>query len=130
MTDNLFQHGSFTSHSGLTLSWKIDCDALTGDDLDALAHMVVPHLPPFGAVYGIPRGGVEFARHLTPFVSDRSKLMLIVDDVLTTGASFVEARWTKFDAVGLVIFARGPCPDWVYPIFQLGEWMRVTRRCT
>jgi hypothetical protein len=47
---------------------------------------------------------------------------LIVDDVLTTGASMEAARaklWPGSLPLGVVIFARGPCPDWVWPIFRL-----------
>ena len=43
--------------------------------------------------------------------------MLIVDDVFTTGAS-MEALHTPGD-IGAVVFARGLCPSWITPLFQM-----------
>jgi adenine/guanine phosphoribosyltransferase-like PRPP-binding protein len=49
--------------------------------------------------------------------SDR---LLIVDDVWTTGGSMEEHRAGR-DAIGAVLFARGPVADWVTPLFTLNE---------
>ncbi len=119
----LFVAGDFTSHSGATLHWKIECDALTLADWEGAARIAVDYLPPFGDVYGIPRGGLLFAAALLKYVTEGP--MLVVDDVLTTGASFRDARtelatWVPVpESIGVVLFARGPCPDWVRPIFSL-----------
>lgn len=117
----LFVKQDFISHSGLPLHWKIECDALTGFDLDALALMLAEVLPPFAGVYGVPRGGVRIAHALGRHLSHESRTCLIVDDVLTTGRSMEEAKLSSpYDRViGAVLFARGPCPEWITPLFQM-----------
>ena len=121
---DLFVDGEFTSHSGLRLPFKIDCDVLTDGDIDTLASAISRRLVRFSAVYGIPRGGVRLADALARLGGTGSQLdpLLIVDDVLTTGASMREAR-DRFgpNTIGIVIFARGPCPDWVVPIFTVSH---------
>ena len=52
---NLFQLGDFTSHAGLPLKWKIECDALTYQDWDCLAQMMIERGVSCRAAYGIPR---------------------------------------------------------------------------
>ena len=122
MKTNLFKGGSFKSHAGLELSFKVECDALTNNDLETLADTVGNKIE-YSNVYGIPRGGVRFAEALEKYKSS-SGPTLIVDDVLTTGTSMEEARkeYGK-DSVGLVIFARGTCPAWVKSIFNLSDWV-------
>jgi len=68
----------------------------------------------FGAVEGVPSGGLRFAEALRQYQS--AGPLLIADDVLTTGAS-MELHRAGRDALGVVIFARGPCPAWVAPKF-------------
>lgn len=114
----LFVDGEFTAHSGDTLPFKIDCDALTDTDLATLAADVSRRFPRFRSVKGVPRGGVRFAGALRRYATG-SQLdpALIVDDVLTTGASMEQAReGVGRDVFGIVIFARGPCPDWITPL--------------
>ena len=136
---DLFIDGPFTSYSGVRLPFKINCDALTDADLATLAAQVAAKIT-FRRVAGIPRGGLRFADALQPYAQDRFKInmpmtivddtVLIVDDVLTTGESMILARGHLLSAclledgwrppvLGVVIFARGPCPTWVRPIFQL-----------
>lgn len=123
----LFSTGLFTSHSGKLLQWKINTEALTYDDLRALAAVAAKFLLPFSFVHGIPRGGVPMAEQMATHYQAYAKRLLIVDDVLTTGASMEGARarlsstWPEI--IGLVIFARGPCPEWVTPMFTLNEKM-------
>lgn len=112
---SLFQSGSIRLHSGETSSWKIDCDALTDQDLTTLAAMAITHFSTIGKVEGVPRGGLRFAKALSVYSGDSGPLV-IVDDVLTTGAS-MEAQRAGREARGVVIFARGPCPAWVTPLF-------------
>lgn len=130
----LFSPEAFRSHSGIDLSWKIDCDALTDADLAALAKLVADRIP-FDHVIGVPCGGLRFAAALEKYADLRrtANRFLIVDDVLTTGHSMevVKARiWSIEDLragvsapVGVVIFARAVCPHWVRPIFSLAPWM-------
>ena len=117
---NLFQSGDFTLHSGEKSRWKIDCDALTDADIATLALMIVQCVPEFGAVAGIPHGGVRLANALEKYRVDGVRARLIVDDVLTTGASMEMARILPED-FGAVVFARGPCPDWIMPLFTMAD---------
>lgn len=116
MIKSLFKLGAFTSHSNEVLYWKIECDALSADDLKCLAWVINDRVAPFGSVEGVPEGGLHLANWLEPYIT-RGPL-LIVDDVLTTGNSMEEHR-AKRAAIGVVIFARGSCPKWVTPIFQM-----------
>jgi predicted amidophosphoribosyltransferase len=120
---NLFKYGRFTSHSGVTLPFKIDCDALEDEDLETLARVVATRFE-FSKVIGVPRGGLRFAEFLDPHIRTNGPI-LIVDDVLTTGRSMQE-MWLKvakdqYDTIGIVIFARGPHPAWIKPIFYLND---------
>jgi hypothetical protein len=108
---NLFQYGQFKSHSGLTLPFKIECDALTDLDWDNLAAIIATHTLPFNKVEGVPRGGLKLAEVLKPY-RDPEGTLLIVDDVFTTGASMEQQRKGR-QAQGFVVFARGPLPPWI-----------------
>lgn len=114
----LFRIGDFALHSGDRSRWKIECDSLTDEDWAALALMVVERVKPFTAVRGVPRGGLKLAKALEPYRSFGNGV-LIVDDVLTTGASMEQARRGRDSAQGAVVFARGECPDWVTPLFRM-----------
>lgn len=121
----LFQLGDFTLHSGGKSFWKIDCDALTDEDLDCLARLITEKLE-FDDMYAIPKGGVRLCEAIikyNPCVKSGDKTLLIVDDVLTTCKTMNEAciGWADYfdKIIGVVIFALGRCPDWVHPIFQL-----------
>ena len=118
----LFELGEFTSHSGLTLPFKIDCDALTDEDINCIAILIAAKTC-FGAVEGIPRGGIRLADSLEEWATpETSSTVLIVDDVLTTGASMEQwkAKQPNPDAVvGWVIFARTKPPEWVNAVFEM-----------
>jgi hypothetical protein len=121
---SLFAPGDFAPHSGDKSRWKICCDALTDDDWAALAVMLRERLPPFGPVVGVPRGGLKLAAALLPHSSKDCPTVLVVDDVLTTGGGVEEVRARIASSltnpiVGAVVFARGLCPPWVYPLFQM-----------
>lgn len=128
----LFNSSSFISHSGLNLNWKIDCDALSDQELDTLAKQFSKTIPNqiFGEIIGIPRGGLRFAESLKKYIKTNGDIIwstnLIIDDVLTTGKSMQEF-WNnrypnRFSGIkGIVIFTRGPCPKWITPIFILNK---------
>jgi orotate phosphoribosyltransferase len=128
---NLFQLGNFVLNSGAKSKFKLECDALTNEDIEALAYMISTMVGPFGYVEGIPRGGLRLAKaleqYITPIDDWVSFTRLIVDDVLTTGRSMENARikyqnnTMSLPVKGVVIFARGKCPDWITPVFQMTE---------
>ncbi len=113
---SLFLQGEFELHSGTITDWKIQCDALDDGDLACLAQLIARYCHPFGTVEGVPRGGLRLAEHCKTHASQGP--LLIVDDVCTTGASLEAQRQERF-AKGAVIFARGPWPRWVQPLFVL-----------
>jgi len=116
---NLFQLGDFKLHSGVVSFWKIDCDALTLEDWSALARIAYMKTIRFREVVGIPEGGLKLAEALKPYrFPNPGYPILIVDDVLTTGASMEEARGqVQGETIGLVVFARSHCPEWVTALF-------------
>lgn len=114
----LFNLGDFVAHSGKTLPWKINCDALSPQDWECLARMVADMVGDFSLVVGVPRGGLALEAALRKYISPTGPT-LIVDDVLTTGGSMNEFKYWEEDVVGSVVFARGKCPSWITPVFQM-----------
>lgn len=113
--------GDFMLHSGAVTDFLIDAGALTTPELKALAAFIGKRLL-FSEVEAIPRGGVRLANELLSW-SRPDAGVLIVDDVLTTGASMERARGERENVQGVVIFARGPYPVWVKPVFVMpGRW--------
>ncbi len=129
----MFKWDKFTSHSGLELFWKICCDSLTDEDWACIAELIASKVK-FRRVVGIPAGGLKLAEKLAEHahelrLGNTDSPVLIVDDVLTTGDSFREARSKLKDegeanVVGVVLYARGPCPWWVTPVFGLNNTFR------
>lgn len=113
----LFEHGGFRLHSGQSTDWRINCEALADDDLDTLAMLAESLIGSWSKVEGVPTGGLRFAAALQRRAI-RCETLLIADDVLTTGASMEQQRAGRA-AKGVVIFARGPCPSWVTPLWSL-----------
>lgn len=123
---NLFQQGNFTLHSGEEVWFKINCDALTNEDLDTLALLVAEdsRIGSFAVVEGVPTGGLRFAKALeryalSEYANVQNPRVLIVDDVLTTGNSMEEQRAERDKVQDVVIFAREKSPDWVVPLFSM-----------
>jgi len=121
----LFQWGEFTSHSGKELSFKLECDVLTQSDWECVASMVDELSLPFSEVYGVPRGGIKLAQELEQYKKPHVHRLLIVDDVLTTGASMTSAKqkfldkYTDREICGAVLFSRAATPSWIRPVFFL-----------
>lgn len=118
----LFNFGAFTLHSGHTSHFKIDCDALTDQDLQSLADLISTKIQ-FKQAIGVPSGGLRFATALNKYADPNQTLTLIVDDVLTTGKSMQEyaEKYQDQPIKGLVIFARNTCPEWITPIFSMNK---------
>ena len=88
----LFEYGEFTSHSGNTLKFKLECDAFDMDDWNSIASIIMTYqTEPFRSVEGIPRGGIPLANALRKYATgDPTHQPMIVDDVFTTGKSFID----------------------------------------
>ncbi len=121
---HLFERKPFKMASGGVARYTIQSKALSDEDIATLAWLI-SEKGDIRDVYGVTEGGSRLAAALEQYKSNQG-VRLIVDDVLTTGASMEAARvktgW--HDAVGVVVFARGPCPDWVLPIFSM-EWINT-----
>lgn len=139
---SIFHWGSTNLHSGGTSWWHIDCDGLSDSDIQVLAKLIVDKIGYFNAVTcpeshpGSAAGRLVEALHQYEdhVLRKEGAKLLIVDDVLTTGAS-MEVTRAKYspeiprpgyvsvpeEIIGAVIFARGECPDWVWPIFQMNN---------
>jgi|TARA_B100001750_G_C15478382_1_gene583943 orotate phosphoribosyltransferase-like protein len=115
---NIFIREDFISHAGLPLTWKVECDALTNKDYEALAKIVSEKMT-FRDVKGIPRGGIPFENALKQYCTNNDNdRLLICDDVYTTGTSMREVY--EKDAIGVVVFARNEITDdWIKAIWQL-----------
>jgi hypothetical protein len=137
---SLFRHGEFTGNSGKLLQFKVECDELDEGDIDCSARIIASWYKgwEFGEVVGVPpsdptKGGIDnggrLAEAVRKYVICNGNVTwcpnLILDDVFTTGGS-LERTWrarypNRYSSVfGAVIFAHGPCPSWVRPI-----WIRT-----
>ena len=122
---DLFQTVNFKSHSGLNLSWKIECDVLSDPEWFTISKMMLELTPPFREAIGIPTGGTKLGNLLnTHGTGKRKDPICIVDDVLTTGESMKEFKikrsWRNpTDYIGWVVFARTKPPKWVTALFQM-----------
>jgi hypothetical protein len=129
-TEHLFNQGEFTLHSGGTTSFLIDCNALTDEDLAALAKEVSMWLS-WRKVVGVPEGGLRFAEKLSAYNIDSPELpVLIADDVWTTGASMEQMASDVLRdrdlgngtvVQGVVIFARSEVRGRVHALFQMAS---------
>lgn len=135
---SLLQWGNFTLHAGGRSWWRIDCDSLTDSEINLIAKLiherigilrftVCPDSHPGSCVPKL----VDVMNRLYAGGSAEAPI-LIVDDVLTTGSSMIARRsqieesmspsyYREGGIVGAVIFARGPCPDWIMPLFQFTD---------
>lgn len=120
----LFQQGDFLLYSGLRSRFKIECDALTYADWETLAALIADRVH-FGAVEGVPRGGLTLASCLERYVlrsNAKQYPLLIVDDVYTTGLSMMQQRGDRNHVIGIVVFARTALPHdgWIRALWQWG----------
>jgi hypothetical protein len=119
---SLFSWGKVRLAGGDESDWKIDCDALSAQDWDCLARLVAARAGPFRVALGVPTGGERLAQALNALRHKDARPVLVVDDVLTTGASMADFRALlrpDLEVRGAVVFARGRCPHWVTPLFVL-----------
>jgi hypothetical protein len=124
----------FTSHSGVRLPFKIECDAYTDADLAAFAAVAAARIKFRHVIAAGSGAGARFAEALRRYERTDATIVLIADDVLTTGNSLEKAASMEqdcgtdhWDIRGLVLYDRsreGQRPDWVSAFFVLGEWLR------
>jgi hypothetical protein len=130
---HLFSRGDFQLHSGARSDYKVDCDALSNEDIDTVAYLLNfwirrVHEWTFKTVIGIPSGGTRlekaFEAYCTP--EDPTAGILLVDDVGTTWKSMEEERLnilrrTNFTTSvhGAVIFARTKPPIWIASLLRM-----------
>lgn len=121
---NLFQSGKFKLHSGKISNFRIECESFKKHDWESLS-ILIANKYVFEKVIGIPRGGMQLAKLLKKFNTHHSNAILIVDDVLTTGNSMEEMKkevilnFPDREIIGVVVFSRDWCPNWVHSIFQM-----------
>lgn len=123
MSNPLFVKTNIILHSGQASDFKIECDHLTDEDIETLAYLVSKKFE-FAYVYGVPTGGNRLKEALEKYCDPKhTNKRLLVDDVLTTGRSMEEMKKMflnpQIPIQGVVIFARGKCPDWIVPIFKM-----------
>lgn len=127
LSGGLFRSGAFTLASGAVSDFKIDCDALGPGDWEALASLAAKRLPPFSEVLGVPRGGLRFAEALEAHRTEGADVLLLAEDVVTTGGSITKFRDglppSGHRVLGVCVFARGAWPDWVRPLYA--DWQAV-----
>ena len=125
---SLLQWGNFTLHSGENSWWRIDCDAFTDSEIALIAKLMLERIPNHYGKVLYPEshpGSVmhKLAAEMRNYIDEKSNNILIVDDVLTIGNSMRELYFLSAtygaEIFGAVIFARGLCPSWVKPIFQM-----------
>jgi len=98
---------------------KIECDALTKGDYEGLAYLIDKKVK-FYKVVGVPHGGIKIEKALQKYIT-KGGALLIVDDVLTTGASMekMKKKYPDDIVIGVVLFARNECPKWIQPICRI-----------
>lgn len=133
---SLFNTGAFELSSGESSFFKIDCDALTDNDILSLAEMFVRNIvnsnnARYRMIIPVPGGGLRFAEAISSFLSpephDTDLPYLLVDDVWTTGQTMMKYK-QKIEhyggsVEGVVIFSRDPHitseSPWVMPMFVM-----------
>lgn len=117
-----FVEAGFTMHSGGMSQFKIECDSLDRESCETAALWLLPTLGRFGSVEFVPSKSnlvpQWLAETFQSFSTEGSKVVLICDDVFTTGRSLEERRAGRL-ATGAVIFARGVAPHWVHSLLHL-----------
>ena len=124
---NLFQKENIILNSGLKSDFKIECDALTDEDWETIAYLISKEIK-FDSVVSVPNGGNKLAKALEKYSTNTwQRIVLIVDDVLTTGGSMermkkeilLQPHNDETIVKGCVVFARGECADWIKSIFKM-----------
>lgn len=117
---SLFELGVCKLHSGVTSEWRINFEELGINSVKTLAYLISTRVQPFGIVEGVPTGGLLLADAMKDYVDTSSDVLLIVDDVITTGTSMERHRNGR-NAIGFAVFDRrvgNPSP-WIRTLWRL-----------
>lgn len=126
---DLFQFGSFKLRGGGHSRFKIECDALSDEEIKGMAELLIDCLPPYCEVIGIPTGGDRIAAAMeSRATGNEEHPVLIVDDVYTTGGSML-AACQVFNVAkphrnwrGAVLFAREKVREpWITALFTMAS---------
>jgi hypothetical protein len=129
---DFLKHGEFLSHSGITLRYKVECDALSDATWECFASEIARATKSLGGiteVHGIPSGGMKLANALGRYATEGGRIVAIVDDVLTTGRSMEEKKKKLIedgvepgDIYGFVLVRRSQdWTNWIYPFFYVSS---------
>ena len=123
---NLFESGEFTSHAGLKLNWKLECDAIKPEEWHVLAKIIKEYEhQPWQKAVGIPTGGWALGNALDKYsTGNPNDPILIADDVYTTGTSFkefVQASYSDVATIQWCVFARQPTIGKVKALFTMPD---------
>jgi orotate phosphoribosyltransferase len=130
----LFECGDFTLASGKKSDFKIHIEGLGNVNVEALAEKIAKSFQ-FRLAVGVPKGGSYFAHCLNMRATKGAKVVLLVDDVYTTGGSICDLRQTlhfskDVDVYGVVIFARNAVNEengkWIRALFTCHPWLGVS----
>lgn len=140
----LFQLGRFKFSSGIESPFKLECDELSLEECEALAFMGAHQVCRFGKIVPVPKGksgspidnAKRLADALERYIKPDSGVVLIVDDVCTSGGSMEACRkeyrnerhnWPC--VIGWVAFAYGPMTvetaAWVTPFMTMSPTFGV-----
>lgn len=132
----LFQSGDFLLHSGQHSAWKLECEAITLDEMKVIAKLLAERLPAFSRTVSVSEDSNNPATILrgclAQYAEETNKTLIVVDDVFTTGSTMSSARrklqesyvYSQYNIMGAVIFAREPIFDWIIPLFTLSPVIR------
>lgn len=119
-----FHPTGFITHSGKVSNFKIECDALSNNDIETMLRWAdeIGLIPSYKRVIGIPTGGERIAAILEDHVKppdNQSEITLVVDDVMTTGKSMTKHLHRHKNSRGFVLFSRRSPIMNVAPLFSL-----------
>lgn len=122
LTKPIFELRRTTLSSGLVSGWRCNFERFDGPSVWCFATLIARRVGAFGRVEGVPTGGDALARCLARWEQPTSDVLLIVDDVLTTGESIRRQRNGR-KAVGWVVFDRSAefgieRPSWVHALWR------------